>query len=60
MEAKSVLDTHMDDEEERLPREMATYNFIYVPDAVSGECKLMIKYFPEVHEINLVDVYAQR
>jgi hypothetical protein len=50
----------MDDEEERLPREMATYNFIYVTDAVSGECKLMIKYFPEVNDINLVDVYAQR
>ena len=39
---------------------MATYNFFYVTDAESGECKLMIRYFPEVHDINLVDIYLQR
>ena len=61
MEAKSVLNTsHMNEEEDRLPREMATYNFVYVTDAESGECKLMIRYFPEVHDINLVDLYLQR
>ena len=60
MEAKSVLNTHMDDEEDRLPREMATYNFVYVTDAESGGCTLMIRYFPEVHEVNLVDMYLQR
>jgi hypothetical protein len=61
MEAKSVLNTpHMDEEEDRLPREMATYNFVYVTDAESGECKLMIRYFPEVQDVNLVDMYLQR
>jgi hypothetical protein len=60
MEAKSVLNTHMDEEEDRLPREMATYNFFYVTDAESGECTLMIRYFPEVQDVNLVDMYLQR
>ena len=61
MEAKSVLNTsHMNEEEDRLPREMATYNFVYVTDAESGECKLMIRYFPEVKDVNLVDMYLQR
>ena len=61
MEAKSVLNTsHMNEEEDRLPREMATYNFVYVTDAESGECKLMIRYFPEVQDVNLVDLYLQR
>ena len=61
MEKKSMLDTqHMGDEEDSLPREMATYNFVYVTDAESGGCKLVIKYFPEVHDVNFVDMYAQR
>ena len=56
-----MLDTqHMGDEEDSLPREMATYNFVYVTDAESGGCKLVIKYFPEVHDVNFVDMYAQR
>jgi hypothetical protein len=38
-------------------REMATYKFYYMPDPESGEDILMISYFPEVEEINLVDLY---
>lgn len=38
---------------------MATYKFDYVPDPETGEDRLIISYFPEIQDINLVDLYMQ-